>query len=222
MNCSVAQRLLSSYLDGCVSRRQLADMNEHVNACQECGARFASMQRMQSLVGSLGRKVAPSDLALKLRVALSQEMANAQRSRWEMMRVRWENAFNAIMVPATAGLVTTLIIFGVLIGFLYAPAQVRASNDVPTVLYTPAQLRSTPFELTMGVTSAESLVVEAYVGPDGRVQDYRILSAPEEAEAILPQLKNMLIFTTFQPATAFGQPTSGRVILTFSKVQVKG
>ena len=90
------------------------------------------------------------------------------------------------------------------------------------MVYTPAQLRSTPFELTMGVTSEESLVVEAYVGPDGRVQDYRILSSPEDAEAILPQLKNMLIFTTFQPATAFGQPTSGRVILTFSKVQVKG
>lgn len=222
MNCSVAQRLMSSYMDGCVSRRELAEMNEHVNACCECSARLSSAQRTQNLVASLGRKAAPPDLSLKLRVALSQEMANARRSRWEMLRVRWDNAFNAVMVPATAGLITTLIIFGVLIGFLYAPAQVRASNDVPTVLYTPAQLRSTPFELTMGVTSAESLVVEAYVGPDGRVQDYRILSAPEDAEAILPQLKNMLIFTTFQPATAFGQPTSGRVILTFSKVQVKG
>jgi|HubBroStandDraft_6_1064221.scaffolds.fasta_scaffold1014668_2 hypothetical protein len=222
MNCSIAQKLMSLYIDGCVSRRRLAEMNEHVQACADCGAHFASMQRTQSLLGSLGRKVAPPDLALKLRVALSQEMANARRSRWEMLRVRWENAFNAIMVPATAGLVTTIIIFGVLISFLYYPAQVRASNDVPTVLYTPAQLRSTPFDLTMGVTSAESLVVEAYVGPDGRVQDYRILSAPEDAQAILPQLKNMLIFTTFQPATAFGQPTSGRVILTFSKVQVKG
>ena len=221
MNCSVAQKLMSSYIDGCVSRRQLAEMNEHVNACQQCGERLASVHRTQDLVGSLGRKVAPPDLALKLRVALSQEMANSGRSRWERLRVRWENAFNATMVPATAGLVTTLIIFGVLISFLY-PAQVRASNDVPTVLYTPAQLRSTPFELTMGVTSAESLVVEAYVGPDGRLQDYRILSAPEDAQAILPQLKNMLLFTTFQPATAFGQPTTGRVILTFSKVQVRG
>ena len=213
---------MSSYLDGCVTRRQLAQMNEHVQACADCGGDFAYLQRTQSLVASLGRKSAPPDLALRLRVALSQEMANARRSRWETLRVRWDNAFNAIMVPATAGLVTTLVIFGVLISFLYYPAQVRASNDVPTVLYTPAQLRSTPFEMTMGVTSAESLVVEAYVGPDGRVQDYRILSAPEEAQAVLPQLKNMLIFTTFQPATAFGQPTSGRVILTFSKVQVKG
>ena len=74
----------------------------------------------------------------------------------------------------------------------------------------------------MGVANADSLVVEAYVGADGRVLDYRILSAPEDAEAVLPQLKNMLIFATFRPATAFGQPTSSRVVLTFSRVQVKG
>jgi hypothetical protein len=54
------------------------------------------------------------------------------------------------------------------------------------------------------------------------VQDYRVLSAPENAEDILPQLKNMLIFTTFHPATAFGQPTASRVVLSFSKVQVQG
>jgi hypothetical protein len=212
---------MSSYLDGAVTRSQMAQMDEHLRACVECAARFVSVQRTQSLVGSLGRKSAPPDLALKLRVALSQELANSRRSRWDSLRVRWENAFNATMVPATAGLVTTLIIFGLLISFLY-PAQVRAANDVPTMLYTPAELKSTPFELSMGVANTDSLVVEAYVGPDGRVLDYRVLSAPEDAEAILPQLKNMLIFTTFNPATAFGQPTSSRVILTFSKVQVRG
>ena len=221
MTCAVAKRLMSSYLDGAVTRSQMAQMDEHLRACVECAARFVSVQRTQSLVGSLGRKSAPPDLALKLRVALSQELANARRSRWDSLRVRWENAFNATMVPATAGLVTTLIIFGLLISFLY-PAQVRAANDVPTMLYTPAELKSTPFELSMGVANTDSLVVEAYVGPDGRVLDYRVLSAPEDAEAILPQLKNMLIFTTFNPATAFGQPTSSRVILTFSKVQVRG
>lgn len=221
MKCSVAKGLMSSYMDGAVSRTQLAHVTKHLHGCTECNGYFESLRVTQQLLGSLGRKTAPPEMALKLRVALSKEIAGSRRSRWEGLRVRWENAFNAIMVPATAGLVTTLIIFGVLISFLY-PAQVRASNDVPTMLYTPAQLRSTPFELSMGVANAESLVIEAYVGPDGRVQDYRILSGPEDEASILPQLKNMLIFTTFQPATAFGQPTSSRVILTFSKVQVKG
>jgi len=54
------------------------------------------------------------------------------------------------------------------------------------------------------------------------VQDYRILSAPENAKEIMPELKNMLIFTTFRPATTFGQPTSGRAILSFSRISVRG
>jgi hypothetical protein len=39
---------------------------------------------------------------------------------------------------------------------------------------------------------------------------------------LTPELKNMLIFTTFKPATAFGQPTAGRAVLSFSNIQVKG
>jgi hypothetical protein len=90
------------------------------------------------------------------------------------------------------------------------------------MLYTPAELQFAPFEFSMGGSSADSLIVEAYVGTDGRVQDYRVLSAPDDAQSILPELKNTLIFTTFHPATAFGQPTASRVVLSFSKVQVKG
>ena len=127
MKCSVAKGFMSSYMDGVVTRGQLAQVSEHLRACPECATHFASVQGTQALVGSLGRKVAPPDLSLKLRVALSQEIANSRRSRWDSLRVRWDNAFNATMVPATAGLITTLIIFGVLISFLY-PAQVRAST----------------------------------------------------------------------------------------------
>ena len=138
-----------------------------------------------------------------------------------MLRVRWENAFNAIMVPATAGVVTTLIIFGLLISFLY-PAQVRRLQRRADHALHARGIAIHSLRIVDGASHAESLVVEAYVGADGRVQDYRILSAPENAQAILPELKNMLIFTTFHPATAFGQPTASRVILSFSKIQVKG
>ncbi len=220
MKCSVAQRLISSYVDDAISRIQFSEIEEHLGRCVECMGRYVSLQRTRRLVGSLGRRPVPADLALRLRVAMSQELANTHRSRWEMLKVRWENAFNAIMVPATAGVVTTLIIFGLLISFL-VPAQLTASNDVPTMLYTPPELQFTPFELGMG-NATDSLVVEAYVGADGRVLDYRILSGGDEAEHILPELKNMLIFTTFHPATTFGRPTAGRAILTFSKIQVKG
>jgi hypothetical protein len=192
-----------------------------MDSCRRCASYFIGLQRTQEMVGSLGRKPAPPDLALKLRVALSQELANSRRSRWDSLRVRWENVFNAVMVPATGGLVTTIVMFGLLINFL-VPAQVAGANDVPTTFYTPPQLQSTPFEVAIDPSRPEPLIVEAYIGADGRVQDYRILSGGDSPGAVLSDLKNMLIFATFRPATSFGRPTTGRAILAFSKIQVKG
>jgi hypothetical protein len=152
---------------------------------------------------------------------ISQEIAQSRRRPFEGLLVRFENAFNAFMVPATAGMISAIIIFGLLIGVLH-PGQLNGNNDVPTTLYTPPELASSPFGMEMGTINADSLVVEAYVGPNGRVQDYRILSAPENAQNIIPELNKMMIFTQFHPATSFGQPTAGRAILSFSRINVRG
>ena len=220
MKCSDTKRLMSAYLDAVVTRSEMSGVQQHIDACVACSADYVALQRTQRLVGDLGRKPAPPDLALRIRVSVSQEMANSRRPRWEALRVKWENVFDAVMVPATGGLVTTVIIFGLLINFL-VPSQFVDPNDVPTTLYTPPQLQSSPFQLAMG-TRSEPLIVEAYVGADGRVQDYRVLSGGEDGNEVLSELKNMLIFATFRPATSFGRPTAGRAILAFSKIQVKG
>jgi len=221
MKCSDATRLMSSYLDAAVTRSEMTAIQKHIDSCIACSANYMALQRTQALVGALGRQPAPADLALRIRVAVSQQIADGRRSSWEMMRVRWENVFNAVMVPATGGLVTTIIMFGLLISFLM-PGQFVYPNDVPTTLYTPPQLQSSPFQLAMASGRSEPLIVEAYVGADGRVQDYRVLSGGENGNEVLSELKNMLIFATFRPATSFGRPTAGRAILAFSKIQVKG
>jgi len=65
-------------------------------------------------------------------------------------------------------------------------------------------------------------VVEVDVDQRGRVQDYRIVSSPQGSSEYLSELKNVLIFTQFRPATSFGQPVPGRIVLAFSRINVKG
>jgi hypothetical protein len=220
MTCSEAKPQFSTYMDHSISGKRMHEISEHLNSCRACRSEFTLLCNTQKLVTSLGRKQPPNDLALKLRVMISQELAQSRRKPFEGLLVRLENAFNAFMVPATAGVISAIIIFGLLIGVLY-PSQISRSNDVPTLLYTPPELAFSPFGLEM-TGNADSLVVEAYIDANGRVEDYRILSAPEDAKDIVPELNKMLIFTTFRPATAFGKPTNGRAVLSFAKVNVRG
>jgi hypothetical protein len=221
MKCSDTRPQLSLYLDGATSRDERVAIEQHLRECVPCNVHVAQLRRTHALVVAAGRKPAPPELALRLRVALSQEIAARKRSRWTGVLVRWENVFNAFMVPAAAGVVTAVIVFGLLIGYL-VPNAMRQSNDVPTTLYTPPEVTFSPFGLNLGTLDGDSLVVEAYVDANGRVTDYKVLSAPDHATDLTPEMKNMLIFTTFKPATTFGQPTSGTAVLSFSNVQVKG
>jgi hypothetical protein len=220
MICTQAKPLFSPYLDGAVTGAQMHAINQHLQSCAHCRHEYVSLQQTQQLLAQIGSRRAPADLALKLRVAISQEAAQARRPQLQSFFVRLENALNAFMVPATAGLMTAVVIFVLLMGFL---APLQADNaDVPLMLYTAPQLQQSAFGTALESINDDSLVIEAYVDSNGRVQDYRILSNPTEAKSLLPQVKNMLIFTTFRPATSMGRPTSGKAVLSFSKISVRG
>jgi hypothetical protein len=222
MKCEHAQSLLSPYLDGAVTGTEMQAVRRHLDSCSACAREFSLLRSTQQLLASAGRLNVPADLGLKLRLAISREAAQTRRPRYEGLRVRLENTLEAFMVPATAGLACAVLIFGLVAAILAIPGQLQANNeDVPLVLNTGPELQQSAFG-TMGSINAESLVIEAYVDSHGRVEDYKILSDPGDSQELLPQVKRMLIFTTFRPAMSMGRPISSRAVLSFSRISVRG
>jgi len=223
LKCGDAKKLLSPYLDGAISGTEMRALQEHLEQCARCMQEYTLLRQTQQLLVSVGRPQMPADLGLKLRLAISREAAETRRPRFEGLRMRVENTLNAFMVPATAGLVCALLIFGLVTAILAMPGEVQANNqDVPTVLTTGPELQQSVFGTTLTGMNTESLVIEAYVDKNGRVQDYKILSDPGESQELLPQVKRMLIFTTFRPAMSMGRPISSRAVLSFSRISVRG
>ncbi len=179
MTCGQARSMFSAYLDGAITGKQMFSLGQHLRECDSCAGEYNSLRQTQKLVTRVGRARAPEDLSLKLRLAISREAARKREAYLSSFRVNFENMLRAFMVPATTGLVVTVLVFGL-------------------------------------------LAIEAYVDANGRVQDYRILSNPEEVKDLPHPIKNMLIFTTFRPATWMGTPRPGTAVLSFSKVSVKG
>jgi len=219
MTCAYAKSLLSAYLDGDITGTQMYALDLHIQDCETCSQEYQSLRQTQSLMNRIGRAKAPDDMSLKIRLAISREAARVRQPIWGSFVLRLENSVRAFMVPATAGIFATIIVFGLLMGFI---TPVKATNDIPLLISTDPELQSTGFGVSMGEINEESLVIEAYVDANGRVQDYRILSDPDKLKDLPHPVKNMLIFTTFRPATWMGSPRPGTAILSFSKISVKG
>ena len=223
LQCPQAKQLFSAYLDGAVTGTEMLALQNHFAQCPACHGEYQALRRTQQLLVNMARPKVPQDLGLKLRLAISREVAPARRARFEGVMVRLENAFQAFMVPAAAGFVSAVILFGIAMVYFVVPSSLRADNDVPLVMVnTGPELQPSTFGLSMDTIDDDSLVIEAYVDANGRVQDYRILSDSNESEEVLPKVKQMLIFTTFRPALSMGRPTPSRAVLSFSKINVKG
>jgi hypothetical protein len=222
MKCAEAKSMFSPYLDGAVTGTQMHSLSRHLDQCSDCNREYALLRHSQELLATVKRQKVPADLPLKLRLAISREVAEARHSRVQGFLLRLDNALRAFMVPATAGLMAAIIIFAFVIGVTMPELQASNTNDVPLMLYTGPELEESSFATTVSAVNDDSLVIEALVDANGRVQDYRILSDPQNSQKLLPEVKRMLIFTTFRPAMSMGRPTASRAVLSFAKINVRG
>jgi hypothetical protein len=195
------------------------DIFGHLEQCADCQKEYASLENTRSLISSLGRRQPPSDLALRIRVAISNTRSRNSLGMFQRCVLRLENTFQGFMVPATAGVVSAVIFFGVLI-VLLVPAQVSANDDVPSTFYTPPRLQVSEYpENQLSLDSP--VVIETYVDTTGRVENFRIISGRDDDD-VRAQLNRALLFTIFVPAQSFGRPVPGKAIMSFSHVNVKG
>ena len=133
-----------------------------------------------------------------------------------------------IAVPAAGGLLSAVVLFGILMSGLAASGP-GLNSDVPityfaTTWVTDPSLRSPP---PFGID--ENVVVEAFVDGRGAVYDFRVVRLPATHPAdhakLKSELANVLLTASFDPATIWGQPVRGKMLISFqapTQVIVRG
>ena len=213
--CNEIRNEFSDYLDDRCERDSLRSIRYHLSNCEACRIELERAQLAQSDLRSLPqRRVAP-DLALKLRIRLSHEM---HRNLLGELWVRMENALQPLLLPASGGVLTFIICFGLFMGAWVTPVSNR--SDVPVSLITPPRVRVlAPIDFNTGDESPVVVVTE--VDADGRVARYHVISGQTSPE-LMERLDRVMYFSTFQPATMFGKPTDGQVVLSLRRITVRG
>ncbi len=224
-SCRGIRAQFSEYLDGSLTGVAMQKIAAHLESCAPCAGEFAAWRGVQQALGSLGPARPPADLALKLRVALSQEKARTPRqslARWQM---QWQNSVAPFLLKASAGLASAVLLVGtvaLLIGTFATPETLAAHDEPLGQVSGPHFLYSSVETDNAAIGQASTpIVVEAYVNNDGRVYDYQIVSGTNDAQTRL-QIENMLLFSLFEPARSFGQPVRGLAVLSFAGVSVRG
>jgi anti-sigma factor RsiW len=221
-SCVKNRSYFSAYLDGAVSGKQMQEIARHLDGCEPCAEEFAALRTMQQSLGSLGSLKAPADLGLRLRLAISREHAERKSSWRDTISLQWDNAIRPMLVQVSAGFASAVVLVGgiaLLLGMVAVPEPVMA-NDVPLGAMTaPHYLYSAVNPHAIVTPHDAVIVVEAYVNSQGRVYDYNIVSGPTDA-AVKSQVVDQLLNSVFEPASVFGAPARGQVVLTFSGISV--
>ncbi len=236
MTCGRVRGQLPGYLDDGASTGlrvvSRAAVSKHLESCRDCRHELERYQKLMQLLGRFQHAAAPDDLPTRIRIAVAKAreesglpaMSRRLRDRAHLILA---NILQPLALPATGGLVVALLVFTLVLPFYARVGPLTPGpDDLPSALFQPARLETLAgFPVTLADSAAngpQTLLIEATVGVDGSIVDYRILSGPSDA-AVRHQLDQVLLFSRFRPSMSFGRPMAGgRVVMSFSAVNVKG
>ncbi len=233
MTCRTVRKKLPGYLDGALGPGDHALLASHLVDCLECRRELEAHSRMATLLGHVERTLPPSDLSLRIRVAVAEERLRG--NWWQRLRhgavMALHNIFEPLALPATGGVLMSLAVYAVFLQSLLLGVPLGAvPNDLPinVNLIQPARLQTlSPFPLHVsgeGASEAgpDGRLVEFTVNAEGRAVSYEILSGSADRDT-RRELDQMMVFSSFRPQLSFGRPTAGgRVVVRFDEFRVKG
>ncbi len=168
---------------------------------------------MHADLRSLPRHQVPPDLALRLRVEVSQ----ALHTKWlGWLRVWLDNVLRPVILPASGGVLAAIVFFCLIISSVVVPT---ATTPEEPLAFVPPRVQALPaFDFNTGDAP---VVVVTRIDAGGRALGYSVISGGTSPE-LLRQLDRVIYFSNFQPATWFGKPTDGQVVLSLRRITVRG
>ncbi|MBI5281711.1 MAG: zf-HC2 domain-containing protein [Candidatus Solibacter usitatus] len=234
MDCQNVKSMLSALQDrdmsGLVPESEQLPLRRHLAGCRDCSLHAGQLDLVRHALRARPVRPMPAHLAFSLRAMASREAARRRRyatfnawlrHRLDHISLSINNLMRPIALPAAGGLASAVILFSMVMTNFQGIVRDH-HNDVPLAIATNPSMKA----LLLDVSDAE-IAVDVFVDENGRVIDY---SFPEgfgtdNTSEMRRKLENSLLFTEFNPATTFGQPTSGWVRVKFksrSQIDVKG
>jgi hypothetical protein len=220
--CVTVRAGFDDYLDGATTGVEMATIADHLEECVPCAREFDELCAVQQALAAVGPAKVPERLQQDLHNTLMLERERGTHlPLGKRLALAWDRELAPLTLRFAGGLSATIILLGSAISVLGLSNAVLADDDNMAHLVQPKYLYSqvppTPVETRHDVP----VIVDAMVDTHGRVYDYAIVAGPTD-QGTEVQVERNLLTSVFQPATLFGVPVKGHVVVTYSGISVSG
>lgn len=220
--CLEAQAAFSSYLDGALSGVEMGRVADHLADCAPCSTEFDAWRAMQTALVDLGPAKPPMRLQERLRAALDIERDHGRHlPLFERVGLIWRTSVAPLAVQTAGGMLAAVLLLAGLFRLFGPGLEVQANDDGLAHLIAPRYLYSDVPPMAVETGRDVPVLIEAKVDTRGRVYDYTIIDGPNNP-LVRSQVEQNLLSSVFTPATVFGVPVDGHVMLTYTGVSVRG
>ncbi len=216
LTCYSAKRHFTEMLDGQLRGSIRTRVGAHLRHCDDCSSHFEQLSALQLKLRSLPQPEAPADLTARLQVIASRERAlvledggSRLNAMWRRWKFRIDEFMRPLALPATGGLLSTMVLFGTLV-LTISTTTVEAAYEVP-VPYYPNRLDAIPLPVSL---RQQSVTLTMNMDGAGRMQGYEVADGTKasfagnssHASVSIPSLTRLL---------GVAEPISGNIQISF-------
>jgi hypothetical protein len=228
-NCNSVRTALWDYTAGTLDESQKENVAIHLGECRECALHRAEVRSLRTGLKSLPGKNVSSLLSTRLKVIASRERSRLllrQNLAARMAELRanvkllFDNMLRPVAFPAAGGILASFFCIAMIIDTLHFHPEWQP--DIPVSLFTQVTLEGmSPFSV-----NGPDVTLQLTVDPSGAVSDFEVPTEGKNTREASPEemkeIGNMVLFSTFTPATSFGQKVSGKILVGSRHINIRG
>jgi hypothetical protein len=224
LNCKSVRSTLWDYTAGTLDPSESLMVAAHLGECGECNLHRAEVRSVRTGLKHLPQMNVSPLLRTRLRVIASRERSRQAlrrnlAARMADLRSRaklvFDNLLRPIAVPAVGGMLASFLCFAVIVDTLHYHPEWQ--NDIPIGLFTQVAIDdASPFSV-----NGKDVLVQLTIDRNGTVSDFEVpqgTASPEE----LKEIGNLVLYSSFTPATHDGQPVTGKILVTINHINIRG
>jgi hypothetical protein len=224
LNCQFVRGALWDHAGGRLAGALNVKVSQHLLSCRECGRRRIEVNSLSVGLKHLPLRRPPAIVSTRLQVAASRDRAKRLMrldlaARWKEFRQRarltFDNLLKPLAVPAAGGILASFLCFGMIVNDLHLDPTL--GDDMPVGFFRAVTID----ELSPFCFNGRDVLVMLSIDRDGNVTDFMVPQdkpSPDE----LREIGNLVLYSSFKPARAFGQPVSSKIYLLIQHSTIRG